>query len=553
MLISLELLALLQSCTRIEPVEEPVVEVIDAITFAPGISSTKSLLNSGDLNQRYTRIQVYDYLSGFDGTINNTTVTTSQTIKYFSHEIAYDETNTSYWPYWNPDGETGLGHTGAPDTGIVYPWTKSGMHSFFGWLVADGSTEPDIEVTSLFQPSFNEGTRVLTVPTTTLTIGSEQFDFSYSDVKAVDASNRPSNTVPLQLKHFFGAIGITLTNNSENDVKVYSVQLKNFPNVGSGTITFPAGANSNVEAVYATPALSGTYDYWPNKITTPITLYNINHADGGKVYDVSTNNRVLGEDQDTYYFLAWPMMYSSLEPTVDTSVPVSEDGVVTYTSTSPLIEVKYGDMNSTAQTANTYYYRFPKVTNPATTGAIIAGKKYSLDLSFVDHQVVVSFNQLPWTYDEYPMAYESDAISTTQLKFTENTYVAGAKYTDPEGVRHDVIQLTSASTAGQYIAKGTFKTYTPVNGLLTVTMSGNTEAFIVSLDSGLVPTGIGQGSETITINPHRDGGQITLTVRPRGTPSSGSRIFLHFAVRNNGRDSDADTEINRDNYMITIP
>ena len=84
-------------------------------------------------------------------------------------------------------------------------------------------------------------------------------------------------------------------------------------------------------------------------------------------------------------------------------------------------------------------------------------------------------------------------------------------------------------------------------------MSGNTEDFFVSMDSGLPTNGIGHGSESITIDPHRDGGEITLTVRPKGTPTSGSRIFLHFAVRNNGRDSDADTEINRDSYMITIP
>ena len=89
--------------------------------------------------------------------------------------------------------------------------------------------------------------------------------------------------------------------------------------------------------------------------------------------------------------------------------------------------------------------------------------------------------------------------------------------------------------------------------MLTVGVSGNTEDFIVSLDSGLSSTGPGRGSESIAIEPHRDGGQITLTVRPKGTPSSGSRIFLHFAVRNNGRDASADTEINRDNYMITIP
>jgi hypothetical protein len=92
-----------------------------------------------------------------------------------------------------------------------------------------------------------------------------------------------------------------------------------------------------------------------------------------------------------------------------------------------------------------------------------------------------------------------------------------------------------------------------VNGVLTVGTSGNTEDFIVTLESGTSASGIGTGSESITINPHRDGGQVTLTVRPKGTPSSGSRIFLHFLVRNNGRDSDADTEINRDNYMITIP
>ena len=549
-LISLELLALLQSCTRIDPLTPPVGEDVDAITFAPSMSSTKGLLNSGDLNELYTRIQVYDYLSGFSGNINNTDITTDQTIKYFSHVISYDDNTTSYWPYWNPEGETGLGHTGAPDPTIAYPWTKSGIHSFFGWLVADGKTSPNTLVTSLFSPSFNEGNRVLTVPTTTLTTASEQFDFSYSDVVAVDAATRVTGTpVPLRLKHFFGAIGITITNNSKNDVIVYSVQLKNFPNRANATIDFSSNASATVDATYYELASTGAYAYWPNKIVNPLTLYNINDSRGGKVYDVS-NSAVLAENGVPQYFLAWPMSYRYLDPTVEN---VDDEGVVTYTADSPLIEVKYGDLNSNASTASTFTYRFPKVNDPDATAAIIAGKKYSLDLSFADHQIIVSFSQLPWTYEEFPMAYEGDAISTTQLKFTEGTYVSAPKYTTPDGIRHDVIQLSPSSTAGQYIAKGTFKAYTPVNGVLTVGVSGNTEDFIVTLDSGLPTNGPGRGSESITIAPHRDGGQITLTVRPKGTPSSGSRIFLHFAVRNNGRDESADTEINRDEYMITIP
>lgn len=541
-LISLELLALLQSCTRIESIDPDVpAETAEGIAFAPDVVSTKGLLNAGDINRTGTKIKVYDYLSGFDGEIEGNTITPGQTLKYFTNQITFDATE-SKWPYCDP--------------ATTYPWTKSGNHAFFGWLTED--QHPDylypFKAANIFgdgEPTFDETTRVLTVPTTELTTTStEQFDFSYSDVIAVDAATRVvGSAVPLRLKHFFGAIGITITNNSKNDVKVYSVQLKNFPNRANATIDFSSNASATVDATYYELRSTGTYDYWPNKITNPITLYNINDSRGGKVYDVS-NSAVVAEGGVPNYFLAWPMSYRYLDPTVEN---VDDEGVVTYTAASPLIEVKYGDLSSTAATASTFTYRFPKVNDPDATQAIIAGKKYSLDLSFADHQIIVSFNQLPWTFEEYPMAYEGDAISTTQLKFTEGTYVSAPKYTTADGIRHDVIQLSPSSTAGEYIAKGTFRAYTPVNGVLTVGVSGNTEDFIVSLDSGLSPTGPGRGSESIAIEPHRDGGQITLTVRPKGTSSSGSRIFLHFAVRNNGRDASADTEINRDNYMITIP
>lgn len=535
-------------CGRIDtpPVD---VQTGENIVFAPDVNTataTKGLLESGSLNRTNTKIKVYDFISGFDGKIGDQTITPSQTVKYFDDMISYYDGNTGYWPYWNPDLSTGLGTTGAPDPDKVYPWTKSGQHSFFGWLVEDG-TEMGLSANTLFgagQPSFNESTRVLTVPATALTTSSTQFDFSYSDVKNVDAATRTvGSTVPMQLKHLFGAIGITIKNNSKTDRKVYSVKLKNFPNMSSAVLTYDLTTGVNVS--YATPTVSG--EFWPNKIATPITLYNLNDAvNGGKVYDVFTGTELV-DDADPAFLLAWPMTYESLEPTVQSTDP--EDGHVTYTSDSPVIEVVYGDAASSEY--GTFQYRFPKVL-PIETEAIAAGKKYRLDLSFSDKQIEISFKQLPWDYEEYPMAYEEDAISATQLKFVTDTFVPDGKLYDING-KHDVIKLSASSSAGAYIAKGEFKAYTPVNGVLTVGLSGNTEDFYVSLDSGTSASGAGSGNESITINPNRDGGLITFTIRPKGTPTSGSRVFLHFSVRNNGRESDADSEINRDNYVVIIP
>ena len=101
------------------------------------------------------------------------------------------------------------------------------------------------------------------------------------------------------------------------------------------------------------------------------------------------------------------------------------------------------------------------------------------------------------------------------------------------------------------MARGKFSIYTPVNGRLSIGLSGDTDSFIVTLESGNTYTGT--GNDYILIDPTRDGGAITLGVKPKGVPASGKKLFLHFAVTNHNRDTDADTEINRDNYVITIP
>ena len=265
---------------------------------------------------------------------------------------------------------------------------------------------------------------------------------------------------------------------------------------------------------------------------------NIEDENGGKTYDAYTAAE-MGENLS--YRMCWPMTQEALKPTVTGTDP---EGNATYSSDSPLVAV---DCKVGSNDRSTLTMRFPNADDDKE--AISAGKKTQLNISFADKQVQLSFKTLPWEYEEFPMAFEEDAVSATSLKFIEGSYVDGGRITDANG-RHDVIQLTASSTPA-WVARGSFSVYTPVNGRLVVGLSGDTEDFIVTLDSGATYTG--EGNDYILIDPNRDGGRITIGVKPKGVPASGKKVFLHFAVVNNGRDIDADSEINRDLFVVTIP
>lgn len=504
--------------------------VLDAAPGAGG--STKGFLNRGDLTHDGTRFQTYDYLSGYNGTISGHT--NGEEFQYFANTLTYNGAATTWkWVF---------GDTAAPTT---YRWTKTGTHHFFGWLLADGNDATHLATSSFFD-SYSVGTKSVTL-TKDLDIDDYQYDFLYSDVVPVDVINDgiPSK-VDLPMKHLFGALGVSVKNQSQVDVVVYSITFKNFPNKKTVTLNYGDLANgvtiSSSDASAPDPYYNNN-NYWPNKLPNAgITLYNVNHATlANKVYDAYTGTEVTEQNPVTYR-MCWPVSLAALEPTV-TGLDAQNNPI--YSSGSPLISVRCKVGNESARTLD---FRFPKLDG--AVDAISAGKRTHLSLQFANKQVLLSYDILPWQYEEFPMAFEGDAISSTQLKFVDGTYTDGGKVTE-NGVKHVVVQLKEGSDAGYYVAKGTFKIYTPVNATLSVAMSGNTEDFIVSLDSGTTNTG--NGTESITIDPQRDGGLITLTIRPRGTAASGKKVYLHFAVRNGGRDSDADTEINRDNYKIVIP
>lgn len=520
------LAALSLSCERHEDekVFVPQNIVLDA---APGASgSTKGFLNSGDLTVDGTSFQTYDYLSDYNGTISGHS--NGEEFQYFANTLTYDADAASSWKWV-------FGSTASPDS---YRWTRTGIHHFFGWLLADGNDASHLSTSSFFD-TYTVGTKTVTVAKN-LNIDSYQYDFLYSDVVPVDViEDGIPEKVDLPMKHLFGALGITITNTSDEEVIVNSVRLKNFP--GNGTATLEYDMENGVEVTNPDPTSAGTYAYWPNKITTPFTLHGISHPTlSRKVYDCFTGTELV-DDAQPVFRLAWPLSFAALEPT---ETGQDEDGNPIYSANSPMIEVNYKVGVLAAQTAT---FRFPRITG--ATSAVFSGKKTQLNLSIADKQVNLSYEFLPWQYKEFPMAFEDDAISSTQLKFTENTFAPLPDVTDASGT-HDVIQLIQGSTEGAYVAKGSFKIYTPINSQLIVSLSGNGEDFLVSLNSGATATG---GNTSITIDPSRDGGLITLRIWPKGTPKSGSKCYLHFTVLNRGREADADTEINRDKYMIVIP
>ncbi len=492
-----------------------------ALDAAPG--ATKGMLNAGGLTVDGTQFQMYDYLSGYSGTIDGHT--NGEEYQYFSNTLTYKSSEENWkWVFGNVASPTS------------YHWTRTGTHHFYGWLLKDATGGASDLVSNTFFSTYTVGTKTLTVGKT-LTINDPQYDFLYSDVVPVDvlADGIPT-TVPMPMKHLFGALGMTISNTSKVDVIVYSVRLLNFPNNGTATLTYDMA--SGVTLPENDPIKSNTV-YWPNKFNSAVTLYKKGDPNGGKVYDCFTGAE-MGENLN--YRIAWPVTHSALLPTPNGT---DDDGNPIYTSDSPLLEV---DCKVGTATRSIVKMRFPVVED--AVDAILAGKKTQLNLTFADKQITLSFVTLPWDYEEFPMAFEGDAISTTQLKFIEGSYTpVSEKLVDANG-RHEVIQLKESSNPS-YVARGRFSIYTPVNARLTVGLSGDTEAFVVTLESGRIYTGT--GNESITIDPHRDNGEITLGIKPKGTPQRGKKVFLHFAVTNNGRDTDADSEINRDAFVVVIP
>lgn len=503
------LIALPQGCTRIESAEKP----SDSILFAPEIVTTKGMLNSEDLSRTGTKIQVYDYLTGFEGSIgNNTNVHKEDVVLYFKNKITYNRDTLAYWPYCDP--------------ATSYPWTRTGSHSFFGWLVADQHPEylDPFTADALVYPgqlSFSERNRVLSIPATTMTTTTEQFDFSYTDVTTIDAATRaPGNAVRLQLKHMFSAFKLTVKNTSGNTILIKSVTISGMKNRRSATIDF----RNDTTAVQT-----------DNLSSVDIPIYNYASSgenDYGYPFEDS-NDEVTGVLMSDFLMM-WPQTYVDLTgATLD---------VVYRVRTTVNGQDSYSDeLSAHADLSNQKFFK------QNSTG-MDAGTKYVFTIQFKESTIDIHTKVLPWDYEAYDWDYSDHSISAKSGMFKDGV-LAFYRYNSQTG-EYNVEPTTdewSAKTmrfnARNEIMKGRFYIEAPTSGRWQVTPYPMSAAqyFIVTPTSGDI--------DVLTDNGMAE---FTVSVNPDMQPSSTQNLYFSIAVYYNGEWHDADSEFNRKNIKLVL-
>lgn len=185
-----------------------------------------------------------------------------------------------------------------------YYWTKTGTHRFYGVLVKDNSGSAPLTPTTGW--GFDAAHKVYSVPTTTLTLTSPQFDFVYSNVIERNLDNgAPTTAVPLKFNHLFSAFGFTFKNDSPSSFNIKSVSLK-VDNKAAATIDY-----SNVWDKNFAPADA---DNW-----NPVVTYSdlsmspdagisgkTGEIQAGTCYDMFQGGELTDMSNYDKYTLIWP-------------------------------------------------------------------------------------------------------------------------------------------------------------------------------------------------------------------------------------------------------
>ena len=478
-LLASAVLALLPGCRRTITIDEPLPA---QISFAPGGLQSRAMIESGDLATTGTRLRVYDYVTGFEGTIDGQNggnpYSRNDVFQFFNDQIQYDPTASWAWKYLS---------------GRNYRWTRKGTHSFFGWMEKDAKS--NLQMSDLFgsTPTL-AANRTLSIPEVTFTTQSAQFDFSYSDIvsRNVEASGFDgSSPVPLALSHLFSAICITFDNRSDTTVTVNSISIPNFPNKGSATLNY-SGNSVSVEGINP---VAGATPFYDSSTLSGVTLRQ------GQQYNIFN-----GVEDDLTYYLTWPVPQSTISP----STPVGEDPEsesIIYASSDSLILVNYtiGGLQYSAKG------KFP--AEPLT-----AGKKHHINIQYTNKIINVTATALPWTYTEAELDFSTDAITTPnegKLNVMPNTC--------------NIVNTSEAHMIPGTNVECYLTIQTPIGATLVINKRGDTEYFEISPSS-------------MTIK--RD--KMTFYVCPSSLPTNGveRRIQLDFVVvMPSGREIDANYEL----------
>lgn len=480
-------LAVLPGCKRTDP-DGP---SRDVITFAPSVTKTRALMDGVNLDSPNTRIKVYDYLSGFSGTLNGVTVTTTDETKYFDDEIRYN--NTAAWAY--------------DDANTEYPWTKTGTHTFFGWLTRDS-----LNTTMAVTPTYNESTRTLSIPSLTMTgLPAQQFDFSYSNKLSINAATRQvGEMVPLRLHHLFSALGISIKNSSGNTILLQQVGFSGLKNTHGATLDYQSGS----------PAVSYTGDG-----SEPFTVFSSANPDGTEFISSETAPATVLSD----FFLMWPHDYEDLSGATIT---------VTY---------KVRDINDVV--SNSLTATIPLAAQDFLSSGLEADTKYTLILQFKKSSIDLYVRVLPWEQESFDLDYSNNSIAAR----------SGGAASDHDGVlvfHHGQGDNLQEPTAEEWSAKtirfasrsevltGRFFIAAPTTGrwMITAYPADVAQYFILEPTTG-----------EIDLNADNTGMSVfTVRTNPAKVPTSIQTLYFSVSILLNGEWHDANSEFNRKNIKLIL-
>ncbi|MBP5373922.1 MAG: hypothetical protein J6Y31_03285 [Bacteroidales bacterium] len=467
----------------------PQVYSDEYIRFFSGGTTRAILDGSNALDYNGTTSTIYDYLTDFEGTIMSngvqTTHTSSDVFKYFSDGISY------------PGGNGAWNYT----SGTSYRWTRTGTHNFFGWMTADGSS--GLTTNGFFgaAPSFDESTRVLTLPSKTLTTASDQYDFLYSEVRQETEASAGGNPVPLLYKHLFSALKIEIQNVSDNAEIVKSVQTAFIYNTKTASIDFSTG-----EVSYSGTSQSNIIPALASDVT-------LNKNDGMFLW---------GDE----YKLIWPQTPSEIESAkilINYCLASAPDE--TITSTIELKNVRVGG-------------------RLLTETGIEAGKKYYFLLQFKNGSIDLDISVKDWYYSESVLDFSNTSISAQSGNNTPFEGILWLYHEDGTTITKDVDRKLTMVDA-QEIIRGEFYVASPYNGRWQVSMFPMDAAgyFVIEPNSGDITRDMVEN----------DNGRVQFYVRANHdieAPASAQTVHFTVSIYFGNEWHDANSEFNRKDFRL---
>lgn len=242
-----------------------------------------------------------------------------------------------------------------------YYWTKTGTHRFYGVLVKDNSGSTPLTPTTGW--GFDAAHKVYSVPTTTLTLTSPQFDFVYSNVIERNLDNGdPTTAVPLKFSHLFSAFGFTFENDSPSSFNIKSATLK---------VNDQAAATIDYSNVWNKDFAPADADNWNPAVTyTGLTMSSTTGISGktGAVqpatcYDMFQGGLITDMTKYDKYTLIWPQDLTGKTLEINYDMTVTRPYTYyKYDSTGGEWEVGFnyvgnsqGDYNKKGIGNNSYY------------------------------------------------------------------------------------------------------------------------------------------------------------------------------------------------------